>query len=224
MSGPYVLLQVIDSGAGMTAKVLDHIFDPFFTTKELGKGTGLGLSTVYGIVRSYGGHVHCESRQGAGTTFKIYLPVHRDDALTSLEKEPLAEAGAGKTKLRKKGRETILFVDDEDQILSLATMMLEDNGYSVLQSSRGEQALDVYSSNRDKVNLVVLDLGMPGMGGLKCLRGLMVQNPQARVLIASGYASQDRVKEALEAGATGFLAKPYRLADLLGMVRKVLDM
>ena len=214
--GAYVLLQVSDTGTGMDQATQEKIFDPFFTTKEVGKGTGLGLSTVFGLVKGHGGHLHCHSEPGLGTTFKIYLPVHQDQTA------PAGPASAiDQEKLR--GKERILLVDDEKALRDLGGQALEAMGYQVLTAASGEEALKIFQDQGSAVDLVVLDLGMPGMGGHKCLQRVLELNPKAKVLIASGYSADDQVKESLKAGAAGFVAKPFRRADLLVTVRKVLD-
>ena len=213
--GPYVLLTVSDTGHGMGERTLRHIFDPFFTTKAVGKGTGLGLSTVYGIVKGHGGHIECASQPGVGSVFKIYLPVHEGEV-------PDEPEGGGPQKTAG-GDETILLVDDEEALRDLGKLILQSVGYKVLLAESGEEALKIIREKMDELDLVVLDLGMPGMGGHKCLREIMALNPEKKVIIASGYAGDDQVRNSLEAGAQGFVAKPYHMRDLLQTVRSVLD-
>ncbi|MEW6266332.1 MAG: response regulator [Thermodesulfobacteriota bacterium] len=215
--GPYVLLHVSDTGQGMDEDTLKHIFDPFYTTKELGKGTGLGLAMVYGIVKGHGGHVNCYSRVGQGTTFKIYLP-----ALDQAE-APAPAADLEKAEEVGGGRETILLVDDEAAVINTATEILESRGYTVLAADSGEKALEVYRAQDRDIDLVVLDLGMPGIGGRRCLEELIKLNPAVKVIIASGYALTGVARETVEKGAKGFIGKPYRLVNLLRQVREVLD-
>jgi PAS domain S-box-containing protein len=213
--GKYVLLTVSDTGCGMDKATLDHIFEPFFTTKGIGKGTGLGLASVYGIIKGHGGYIYCESSTGQGTTFKIYLPAigHEDvDAagLHSLETPP--EGGA----------ETVLVVDDVLDIRELASQMLQRFGYQVLTAASGEEALVIHAERKKPIDLTILDLGMPGIGGSRCMRELLAINPFAKILIASGYLGDDTVKNTLESGAAGFIGKPYQLTDLLNRVRSIL--
>ncbi len=214
--GDYVLLKVSDTGCGMDRETLQHIFEPFFTTKIVGKGTGMGLSTVYGIVQGHGGHINCYSEVGRGTVFNIYLPVlAKDDARREpdpQEKAPLPG-----------GEETILLVDDEAAILEVASELLLHYGYRVLTAASGEEALSAYSLHRGEISLVILDLGMPGMGGQGALEGLLKLDPRARILIASGYSGDNQVTRCLGAGAADFIPKPYRLDDLLRKVRGLLD-
>lgn len=212
--GRYVLLAVSDTGHGMDRDTVEHIFEPFFTTKEVGKGTGLGLASVYGIVKSHGGYITCQSSVGQGTTFNIYLPATEDtDAHET--KSSVPQLGQG-------GTETILLVDDEDSIRDVAKLALLNLGYKVLTAVNGEQALEIYADKGNSIELVILDLGMPGMGGDKCVREIIGLDPTAKVIIASGY-SDEQVKKTLAAGASGFIGKPYQLDDLCKKVRAVLD-
>ncbi len=213
--GNYVLLTVTDTGQGMDRETVQHIFEPFFTTKEIGKGTGLGLASVYGIVKSHGGYILCESEPGQGTSFKIYLPAVQ-------EKHAPVEKEAEEAPL-KGGAETILVVDDESPVRELAVQILQRYGYQVVAADCGEAALEIFQSRQGGIDLVILDLGMPGMGGFNCLRELLKTDPSVRVLIASGYSVDGSVKECLESGAAGYIAKPYRLKDLLAKIRTVLD-
>ncbi|MBI4799982.1 MAG: response regulator [Desulfarculus sp.] len=214
--GDYVLLQISDTGQGMDAHIREQIFDPFFTTKAPGKGTGLGLSTVYGIVKSHGGHISCYSEPGYGTTFKIYLPVfHEAEARPS---RPTAEQAqpAG-------GHESILLVDDEKLLLELGETLLSRAGYQVMTAQSGEEAVALYGKHMDRLDLVITDLGMPGMGGYKTLKTILEINPRAKVVIASGYTANSHVKNALESGAVGYVAKPFGRVELLNKIRQALD-
>ena len=213
--GEYVLLSVSDTGQGIDDEIIEHIFEPFFTTKETGKGTGLGLAMVYGIVKNHGGYITCESEQGRGATFKIYFPViELENEVTKPKETEVPIIG---------GNETILLVDDENSICELGKETLSKVGYRVLTVPDGERALEIYSRASSQVDLVVLDLIMPGIGGKRCLDGLLKLNPRAKVLISSGYSSDGAISEALEAGAKGFVAKPYEVKQILKVVREVLD-
>jgi PAS domain S-box-containing protein len=213
--GEYVLLTVTDTGHGMTRETVQHIFEPFFTTKEIGKGTGLGLASVYGIVKGHGGYIMCYSEAGQGTTFNIYLPAikHGDRRSQKPSEKTLPE----------RGNETILVVDDEASIRDFVTRVLDRFGYKVLLARSGEEALEVYRERKDGIDLVILDLGMPGIGGYACLRELLTIDPSARVMIASGYGIDTRMKKILQSGAAGYLGKPYQFRELLGKVRALLD-
>jgi two-component system, cell cycle sensor histidine kinase and response regulator CckA len=212
--GKYVLLTIADTGHGMDEATIQHIFEPFYTTKEIGRGTGLGLAMVYGIVSQHGGQIDCLSELGKGTQFEIYLPA------VSAEFEPEAELSE---ELPAFGTETILLVDDEDLVRELGERILTRNGYTVLTASDGEEGLAVYVREKDHVDLIVLDLIMPTVGGKDCLRKILKINPHAKILVASGYCAGYSTKETLELGARGFVGKPFRSKDLLRQVRKVLD-
>ena len=213
--GYYVLLTISDTGHGMDKETVEHIFEPFYTTKDIGKGTGLGLASVYGIVKSHRGHIMCYSEIGMGTTFKIYLP--------AIEQTDINEPKDTEIKPPRGGNETILLVDDEESIRDFAAQLLMTFGYAVKTASTGEEALDIYANQGSKIHLVVMDLGMPGIGGHKSLQKLLQLDPRVKVLIASGYSINGQVKKSMDAGAAGYLSKPYQLKDLLNKVREVLD-
>jgi len=210
----YVLLTVMDTGAGMSKETLEHIFEPFFTTKETGQGTGLGLAVVHGIVQQHGGFIRCYSEPGVGTTFKVCFP-----ALVS-DEEP--EEGVAGLQPRG-GLETIMLVDDEEFILDLGSRILTKSGYKVLKASNGKEALEQYRRQGENISLVILDLIMPEMSGKQCLEGLLNIAPSGKVIIASGYSANGPTKDALSAGAKGFVNKPYDIRQLLEVVRAVLD-
>jgi len=215
--GRYVLLSISDTGQGMDRETLEHIFEPFFTTKGVGSGTGLGLAMVYGIIKGHGGYIMCYSEPGEGTTFKIYLPVMEGDpARNETETNRNAAVPEG-------GSETILLVDDEEILRDIGKDILEKFGYTVLLAADGESALELYRENPEDISLVILDIVMPGMGGKECLEEILKVNPQAKVVMASGYSINGRVKEVLDGGARAFIKKPYELKQMLAEVRKVLD-
>ena len=216
--GPHVLLAVTDTGQGMDKKTLIHVFDPFFTTKTVGKGTGLGLASVYGIVKNHGGSIQCYSEPGQGTVFKIYLPAadgHVPEELA--ESKKLLPESHGEAK-------TILVVDDEPEIRALTREVLKVLGYKVKSAVSGEEALEAYRLEGEKIDLVLLDLNMPGMGGHRCLQELLRVDPLVNVVIASGYSAEGHGRQSLSVGAKGFLGKPYQLRDLERVVREVLEL
>ena len=198
----------------MDKETLKHIFEPFYTTKGVGEGTGLGLAMVHGIVKQHGGHIKCYSELSKGTTFKIYFP-----ALVSDQEQEETTV----SKMPRGGSETILLVDDEEMIRELGSRILSRSGYKVITASNGKEALDVYERHGGKIALVVLDLLMPEVGGKQCLEGLLRLDPSVRVVIASGYSAEGPTKDALSAGAKGFVNKPYDIRQVLGVVREVLD-
>jgi CheY-like chemotaxis protein len=213
--GEYVMLSVSDSGQGMDKEVLDHMFEPFFTTKEPGKGTGLGLAMVYGIVKSHGGFIMCKSNFQRGTTFKIYFPVAKIEKKKEVE---IAE------KLPVKGgHETILLVDDEKPILSLGKEILTSFGYRVLTAPDGEEALKLYKQHERAIDLVILDLIMPGMGGRRCMEALLKVNPGIKMIVASGHSNDPHAQEVIEKWSRGFIQKPYEVEVMLNVIRDVFE-
>ncbi len=214
--GPHVRLRVSDDGVGMAPETVAHVFEPFFTTKPLGEGTGMGLATVYGVVRNHGGAITCESAPGRGTSFTMFFP-RLEDMTAPAKTEPQAQPRV------TGGSESILVVDDERQILELAASALSSMGYSVRTALSGEEALESLQETEETTDLVLLDLNMPGMGGLACLVQLKHNHPGIKVLVSTGYAGDAMEERAASHGADGFLVKPYQLKDLLVKVREVLD-
>jgi CheY-like chemotaxis protein len=212
--GDYVLLTVSDSGKGMDKTTIQHIFEPFFTTKGSGEGTGLGLATVYGIVQQHDGYIVCYSEPEVGTSFKIYFPaITAQDEWNTVIETPSIRGGS----------ETILVVDDEEFIRDLATRVLSDAGYTVMNAVNGTDALQQYRNHSDHISLVVLDLIMPEMDGKRCLAELLKINPEIKVVVASGYSANGHTKSALELGARGFVSKPFDLTEFLQTIRSVID-
>lgn len=212
--GKYVLLTVSDTGMGMSPEVLDRIFEPFFTTKANGEGTGLGLAMVHGIVTQHGGYIKCYSEPGMGTSFKMYFPVSSAEILSD---------SAVTGEMPAQGSETVLLVDDDDRVREMTRQMIEIGGYKVVVARSGEEALLKYGDCRDEISLVILDLIMPGMGGKLCLEELLRIDPDARVIVASGYSSDARTHHMKGSGARGFILKPYDAKGILEAIRKVLD-
>ncbi len=213
-AGSYVTISVSDTGVGMDKDTLEKIFDPFFTTKEKGKGTGLGLSMVYGVVKNHGGFEKVTSEPGKGTTFKIYFPA--GDKVKSTPKTV--------SKKPAHGNELILVVDDEEPIRMFVKDVLESYNYKVLLAENGAEAVSIFEKNKDKIDLVILDMVMPKMGGLQTFIKLKMLNPKVKAFLSSGYSPDGQAAEILERGVNGFLQKPYEMNDLLFKVRDVLDM
>jgi PAS domain S-box-containing protein len=214
--GDYVLLSVEDNGHGMDESTVCRIYDPFFTTKELGKGSGIGMSVVYGIVRDHGGQIICNSTPGKGTVFSIYFrragatPVVRDARSSEPEVLP------GK-------RERVLVVDDEPFIAESLCDILKANGYEALTANSGEAALETYKELGEKIDLIVLDLGMPGMGGKECLGRLRRMDGELKIIVASGYDAATHAEEVKKLGAKAFISKPYSISRLLKTIEEILE-
>jgi len=213
--GEYIMLKISDTGHGMEKEVLKRIFEPFYTTKEVGVGTGLGLSVVYGIVKNNDGRITCSSEPGQGTTFNIYFPAGpgecEPDVATTSEEMPVF------------GTEAILVVDDESRIRSVVAEILRPFGYIVFTAENGYEALEIYREKKDEIDLVILDLNMPRMGGKECFDKILKIDPEARVLIASGHSVDESIKKLLGFRASGFIGKPFDARELFRALRRVLD-
>lgn len=221
-SGDYAMLAVSDTGHGMNQKTLQHIFDPFFTTKDVGQGTGLGLATVYGIVKGHFGHIDCYSEVGKGTVFKIYFPI-------SSQREKVGDVEINDSQINDSqindstGGELVLLVDDEPALLDIGARILGRAGYDVMTAENGEEALKIFKQHNQKIDAVVLDVNMPGMGGHKCLAIMKQIDPNARVVIASGYASESHLQDIMGQGVNAYVDKPFRKNELLGVLQAVLN-
>jgi PAS domain S-box-containing protein len=212
--GYYVCISVRDTGTGIKKEFMDKIFDPFFTTKEVSKGTGLGLSVVYGIVKNHNGHVGVYSEVGKGTEFKIYLPVSEKAEVVEKPRQEEVIAGVG--------NETILVVDDEPVVLDVASSILKTLDYKVMVARDGLEAVEIYQSKYESIDLILLDMMMPRLDGRETFKRLKEINPKVRVLLSSGYSQDDRIQQALKEGVAGFIRKPYSIAELSKSVREVL--
>jgi signal transduction histidine kinase/ActR/RegA family two-component response regulator len=211
--GNYVQLTVTDTGTGMDKEIVERIFDPFFTTKEMGRGTGLGLASAYGIIKGHGGYIDAESKMGHGTTFSIYLPASEEEV-----RKPVKAA----ERFIKKGTGTVLLVDDEEVILEVGRELLEVMGYQVLTARDGNEAVEAYRKNRDKIDIVLLDIVMPTMGAGEAYDRMKAINPDIKVLLSSGYGIDGQATEILERGCDGFIQKPFSVMDLSHKLRKIL--
>lgn len=210
--GDYVKISVTDTGEGMDAATKARVFEPFFTTKAMGRGTGLGLASAYGIIKNHGGMIHVDSEKNKGTTFTIYLPASK--------KKVLKEKRLVEDLLR--GKETILLVDDEDMIIDVGTQLLERIGYKVLSAKNGKEALEIYREKQDKIDMVILDIMMPGMDGGETYDRLKEINPDIKVFLSSGYSLNGRAKAILKRGCNDFIQKPFNIKQLSQKIRKVL--
>jgi len=211
--GDYVMLSVSDTGMGMDKETQSRIFEPFFTTKEKGKGTGLGLSTVYGIVKQSGGYVMVQSEEGRGTTFHIYLP--RVEGVAERHPVPVAHTALG-------GTETVLLVEDEESVRQLVRETLAAKGYRVVEADNGESGVAVAAKHQGKIDLVITDVVMPGMGGRELVKQLAQTRPETKVLYLSGYTEDAIVSEGTIESGAAFLQKPFTLQNLARKVREVL--
>jgi two-component system, cell cycle sensor histidine kinase and response regulator CckA len=212
--GPYVMLSVTDTGCGIDKPTLVRIFEPFFTTKEKGKGTGLGLSTVFGIVQQSGGNVWVYSEPGIGTTFKIYLP--RIESTVAESKIEIVPATLG-------GAETILIVEDEDQVRDVARGILQRHGYTVLDTSSGDEAIRLCEHHAGPIDLLLSDVVMPKMSGPSLAKQLVQARPCMKVLYMSGYTDDAAVRHGLIDDKLAYLQKPLTVETLTRKVRVVLD-
>ena len=216
--GDYIQLEVKDTGLGMEEQTREHIFDPFFTTKEVGKGTGLGLAMAYGIIKEHAGHISCRSEPGRGASFTIIIPAI---SRTDLPPGGVETSGPGVDAFPD-GTGTVLLVDDERALRDITGKMLTTAGYRVLQAASGEEALDIYTRQSGDIDLIIMDIGMPGMGGLRCLKHLLELDPAVKVMIASGYPKASSVRQAIDQGASGYAPKPFSRNELLTEIRRIL--
>jgi PAS domain S-box-containing protein len=211
--GPYVCVSIRDTGIGMDEKTRDRVFEPFFTTKEMGRGAGLGLASAYGIIKSHGGFISVASKVGEGTTFDLYLPASRKKATTvTVHLEAAIQ-----------GRETILLIDDEEVIIEVSREILEALGYRVWTVRTGQEAIALYKSRKKEIDLVILDMIMPGMSGGDIFDRLKAVNPGVRVILSTGYSLTGQAREIMARGCRGFIQKPYKIETLSQKVREVLE-
>ncbi|WP_291321999.1 ATP-binding protein [Desulfonatronospira sp.] len=214
LPGQYALLEVSDTGTGIDEEIRSKIFDPFFTTKEIGKGTGLGLSSVYGIVKRHNGYIECRSQPGKGSTFRIYIPASHKSHKDLRHEEQEKTSG---------GSEHILVVDDEPSLRELTREALEEAGYRVSSVDSGEKALELFQKQGRDIHLIIMDINMPGMGGLACIDKLLQLDPGTKILVVSGYSPGEGLSKYLSSGRAEFMAKPYRVPELLSRIREIID-
>jgi len=212
-AGSYVMVAVSDSGLGMDETTRAHIFEPFFTTKPTGEGTGLGLAMVYGFVKQSGGHVEAYSEPGRGTTFKVFLPRVFDTVVTP---------PADDTTTMPKGHETVLLVEDEEAVRTLAGRVLQSAGYTVLSARNGPEAIRLADEHQETIHLLATDLVMPRMSGLEVASQLTQTRPGIRILLMSGYPNEAAMRHGVPPGAS-LLQKPFNAVGLARAVRQVLD-
>ena len=211
--GNYTKTSVTDTGIGIEKIVQNKIFDPFFTTKDRGRGTGLGLASAYGIIKNHDGIINVYSERGKGTSFTFYLPSAGEMEISGEQDDikPL------------RGTETILIVDDEDMILEVARELLENLGYHTRVAKSGQMAVEIYIQERNAIDLVILDMVMPGMSGGDTYDKIRQINPKVKALLASGYSIDGKASHILQCGCDGFIQKPFNIQDLSRKIRDVLD-
>jgi PAS domain S-box-containing protein len=210
--GKYVLLSITDSGEGMDQETQEHIFEPFFTTKGKNRGAGLGLASVYGIISSHGGYIKVDSEKGRGTTFSIYLPASEKEVQRPAEMQREVPMSSG----------TLLVVDDEKKVLDMAVKVLRKLGYTVLEATSGREAIEIHKANQDKIDLVILDIIMPKMGGAEVYDRMKEIDPKVKVLLSSGYSIDGEAKEILARGCDGFIQKPFNMRGLYLAIARVM--
>jgi two-component system, cell cycle sensor histidine kinase and response regulator CckA len=211
--GRYIKISMTDTGTGMDEKTKERIFDPFFTTKELGRGTGLGLAMVYGIIKNHNGHIDVISESGKGTTFALYLPASEREIVREKPVTPKIITGTG----------TILLVDDEPHVLAVSKTILESLGYKVYGVRDGKEAIALYREKKDEVDLIILDMIMPGLSGGETYDLIRELNPSAKIILSSGYSLNDEAQRIMDKGCHGFIQKPFNVAAISRKVREVLE-
>jgi two-component system, cell cycle sensor histidine kinase and response regulator CckA len=215
--GRFSELSVCDTGIGMNAAIRERIFEPFFTTKGTGKGTGLGLATVYGIVKQHNGFIQVESEPGQGSTFRIFLPVNETPTAGEFRPPIFDDLPV------RGGTETILLAEDHDGIREMALVVLKAKGYQVLLAHDGEEAVEVFTTNRDRISLVLLDVIMPRRSGPEVFAAIKALNPGVSVVFATGYSNETAALADLVERGVAVLRKPYSPSVLCRRVREVLD-
>ena len=211
--GRYVSVSVADTGTGMDKEIQERVFEPFFTTKEMGKGTGMGLASAFGILKNHNGIIHFTSIPGKGTTFFIYLPASDQP----IEIDTSTEEGVSL------GSETILIVDDEDQVLNACGAMLNQLGYNTILANNGKEAVEIFQKENADIDLIILDMIMPEMDGLTAYEHFKEINANVKVILASGYSITDNVKEIVATGFAEFIQKPFTLSQVSRIAREMLD-
>ena len=212
--GDYISIIASDTGSGIPPKILSKIFDPFFTTKDIGKGTGLGLSAIFSAIVTHCGAIEIESTEGKGTNFTIYLPIKSEKAYSGT----LKSTSENYTK-----EKTVLLVDDQQIARSLEISILEEFGYNTLIAENGEQALKIYLERGDKIDLVIMDLVMPIMGGEEASEHLLTMNPDIKIILSSGMEKSAQVEKMIIDGKVkAFIGKPFTSTKFLEVIKEVL--
>ena len=213
--GNYIVIKILDNGTGMNGETIEHIFEPFFTTKSAGKGTGLGLSVIHGIIAAHKGLINVYSELGKGTEFKIYLPINSDTIHSKSVDSTHSDD--------YHGTEGILLVDDEEVIRNMCKALLEDLGYNIFTAENGLKAIEIFTKYQNDISVVILDVVMPVMGGMECLKELKAINPDIKIIMASGFSRSETSSDFIHNGATDFIDKPYRQIVLAKAIKKSLE-
>jgi len=210
--GQYVKISITDTGVGIDKATQQRIFEPFFTTKEMGRGTGLGLASVYGIIKSHGGYINVYSELNQGTTFTVYLPASGKEAVEDAEMIADIVKGSG----------TILLIDDEEMILKVGHELLEELGYTVLPAMSGQEAVDIFQADQEKIDMIIMDMIMPGMSGSDTFDRLKEIKPDIKILLSSGYSVDGQATNILQRGCDGFIQKPFNMNQLADRIQKIM--
>jgi len=212
-TGKYVEIKVRDTGIGMDEEIIQRIFEPFFTTKEMGRGTGLGLASAYGIVKNHGGAISADSKKGEGSVFTIYIPA----SVKEVEKkdEP--------SETILKGSETVLLVDDEEDIVDVGAEILVSLGYQVMTAGSGAEAVKIYGENRGSIDILIIDMIMPNMSGGELYDKVREMDRDVKILLSSGYSIDGEASKVMERGCDGFIQKPFGIIELSRKIRDILD-
>jgi CheY-like chemotaxis protein len=211
--GKYIKISITDTGTGMDEETRSRIFEPFFTTKEMDRGAGLGLATVYGIIKGHKGFINVYSEPGHGTTFTIYLPASVREI--EEDKRPI--------EVIKKGEGTILLVDDEKAVLDVAKAMLESLGYKVYAAKNGQTAIDIFKERHQEIDIVIMDMIMPGLSGAETFDRLQGIKHDVKVVLSSGYSLNGEANKIMGKGCSGFLQKPFSLETLASKIKEIQD-
>jgi len=226
--GTYVVVKVKDEGIGMTDEIKKHLFEPFFTTKEPGKGTGMGLPAVYGTVKNHKGAIEVESEAGKGTCFTLYFPVYQEsktekEKTEALEKDDEVKKEKKEEKINKKGAFNILIVDDDENVRKITAEIIKSIGFTTYTCQDGMEAIKFIEESKTKIDLILLDMIMPGLSGEKTFWGIKAISPDIKIILVSGYSLNEQAQGLLNAGAIAFLQKPFTFQDLSQLVLSVLN-